>query len=122
MFVIDIVRLDTDRVLHDRAEVPAEKMIHGDPMHAFANAYSDPSNVFHVGIWEGGPARWRIRYTEHEFCHMLSGCVRITDTRGVSIYVNAGDNFVIPAGFEGIWETLERARKIYVIFEPATAV
>ena len=31
--------------------------------------------------------------------------------------VKTGDNFVIPAGFEGTWETIEPASKYYVIFE-----
>lgn len=31
----------------------------------------------------------------------------------------AGDQFVIPAGFRGTWETIETCRKIYVIFEPS---
>lgn len=30
----------------------------------------------------------------------------------------AGDNFVIPAGFGGQWEVLETTRKIYVICQP----
>lgn len=30
-----------------------------------------------------------------------------------------GDQFVIPAGFVGEWETLTPCRKLYVIFEPA---
>ena len=28
----------------------------------FGDSLSDPGNVFHVGIWLGGPARWRIRW------------------------------------------------------------
>lgn len=28
-----------------------------------------------------------------------------------------GDEFVIPRGFEGVWEVVERTRKTYVIYE-----
>lgn len=121
MSVTDIVRLDSECVLRERAEVPAEKLVHGDPVQQFANAYSDPGKAFHVGVWEGPPARWRVKYTEHEFCHIVFGNLRITDTHGVSIYAGRGDSFVIPAGFVGVWETLERTRKIYVIYEPSPA-
>jgi uncharacterized cupin superfamily protein len=33
--------------------------------------------------------------------------------------VVAGDEFVIPRGFEGVWEVIERTRKVYVIYEGA---
>ena len=29
-----------------------------------------------------------------------------------------GDCFVVPAGFRGVWEVLEPARKFYAIYEP----
>jgi len=29
---------------------------------------------------------------------------------------------VIPRGFEGVWEVLERTRKVYVIYEGADSV
>ena len=35
------------------------------------------------------------------------------------ILFGPGDCFVVPAGFEGLWEVLEDARKFYAIFEPA---
>ena len=35
------------------------------------------------------------------------------------LHLKPGDQFVIPAGFVGQWETLTPCRKLYVIFEPA---
>ena len=32
--------------------------------------------------------------------------------------LKAGDAFVVPAGFEGIWEVSEPTKKWYAIFEP----
>ncbi len=32
---------------------------------------------------------------------------------------SAGASFVIPAGFNGVWEVLEPTAKLYVIYEPA---
>ncbi len=97
--------------------IAAEKLIRGDTRQSTLNMFSDPGNEFHCGIWEGAPALWRVSYTENEFCHILQGRIRITDDTGTSITVGPGDNFVIAAGFTGTWETLETAKKIYVIFE-----
>ena len=50
---------------------------------------------------------------------MLAGRVRMTGDDGRETVVAAGDSFVIPAGFSGIWEVLEPARKLYAVYEPA---
>ncbi|MGH8104786.1 MAG: cupin domain-containing protein [Arenimonas sp.] len=97
--------------------VAGEKLIHGDARQSTLNMFSDPGKEFHCGIWEGAPALWRVSYSENEFCHILQGRIRITDEAGTGIIVGPGDNFVIAAGFKGTWETLETAKKIYVIFE-----
>jgi len=49
---------------------------------------------------------------------MTAGRIRITDEGGTQREFGAGDTFVVPAGFEGTWEVLEAARKLYVIYEP----
>ena len=100
-----------------RTPVAADRLISGQPMQAVANAYSDPGEAFHCGVWEGDIGAWRVHYTEHEFCHMLAGRVRIVDDEGDERIVAAGDSFVIPAGFSGIWEVLEPARKLYAVYE-----
>jgi uncharacterized cupin superfamily protein len=41
------------------------------------------------------------------------------DADGVVREVVAGDEFVIPRGFEGVWEVIEHTRKVYVIYEGA---
>ena len=98
--------------------VPGERLISGNPMQSVANAYSDAGNAFHCGVWEGEVGAWRVSYTEHEFCHMLAGRVRLLGDDGSDTTLVAGDSFVIPAGFEGTWEVLEFARKLYAIYEP----
>lgn len=100
--------------------VANEKMICGDSRQSTLNMFSDPGNEFHCGIWEGSPALWQVSYSENEFCHILQGRICITDEAGTSITVGPGDNFVISSGFKGTWETLETAKKIYVIFERMT--
>jgi uncharacterized cupin superfamily protein len=36
---------------------------------------------------------------------------------GEPMTVRQGDAFVIPAGFKGVWEVIERTRKHYAIYE-----
>lgn len=103
-----------------RTPVAADRLTLGQPSQAVANAYSDPGGLFHCGVWEGDPGAWQVRYTEHEFCHMLAGRVRIIGEDGSETLVVAGDTFVIPAGFSGVWHVLEPARKLYAVYEPAS--
>lgn len=100
--------------------VPGERLVSGNPMQSVANAYSDAGNAFHCGAWEGGVGAWRVAYTEHEFCHLLAGRVRLRGDDGSDTTVVAGDSFVIPAGFAGIWEVQEPARKLYAVYQPPT--
>ncbi|MEO8365606.1 MAG: cupin domain-containing protein [Pseudoxanthomonas sp.] len=96
----------------------SERLVSGTPMQTTANAYSDPGNAFHCGVWEGGVGAWRVACTEHEFCHLLSGHIYMRGDDGSETILFAGDRFVIPVGFEGIWEVLEPARKLYAAYEP----
>ncbi len=116
-----IVRIPHDTAIEELLQVPEEKLLAGDPSQGISNLYSDPSAQFHSGIWEAEPATWRVNYTEHEFCHILQGRIRMTDDQGTVTEVSAGDSFVVPAGYRGTWQVLEKARKVYVMFEPAIA-
>ena len=95
------------------------KVLAGAPQAALANYYSDPSQQFHCGIWASTPGKWRVSYSENEFCHLLEGRIRLTGQDGAAVEFAAGDAFVVPAGFTGTWETIEAARKYYAIFEKA---
>jgi uncharacterized cupin superfamily protein len=103
------------------ADAPLDpaRVLAGTPRATVDNRYSDPSQQFHAGVWASTPGKWRIRYTEHEFCHLLEGHVRLTAEDGTAVEFHAGDAFVVPAGFAGTWETLASARKYYAIFEAA---
>jgi len=107
-----------ERLLQGDAANPSpENILAGIPRARVANQYSDASNQFFCGMWQSNSGKWRIRYTEHEFCVMLEGRVRIEATSGERYEFRAGDAFVVPAGFEGSWEVLEACRKWYAIFE-----
>ena len=109
----------SDGVAATSSGVDPAKLLAGTPRTTLANHYSDPSACFHCGTWASTPGKWRVDYTEHEFCHLIEGCVRLTADDGTAAEFRAGDAFVVPAGFKGTWETIESARKLYAIFEPA---
>jgi len=97
-----------------------EKLLSGHPRLTVWNHYGDPTQQFFAGVWEATPGSWRVRYSEHEFCHLLSGRVVITADDGERTEFAAGDSFVVPAGFSGVWEVTQSCRKLYAIFERQT--
>ncbi len=99
--------------------LPAEKLLQGNPRQTVWLQYTNGSGQFMAGIWHSEPGRWKIHYTEEEYCQVLEGVSVITDQAGVARTVRAGEEFLIPAGFRGSWEVLEPTRKRFVIFEPA---
>lgn len=101
----------------EESPVDRSKVLSGAPVQGIANHYSDPGAKFHCGLWSSTPGRWRVRYTEHEFCHLLEGRVRLVAADGASREFVPGDTWVVPSGWHGTWETLEAARKYYVIYE-----
>lgn len=113
-----IVRIPHHTAGNAAETVASERLVAGTPMQTVANAYSDAGNAFHCGLWEGEVGAWRVSYSEHEFCHLLAGSVRLYGDDGSDVTVRAGDSFVIPAGFQGVWEVLEPARKLYAVYEP----
>jgi hypothetical protein len=96
--------------------VPGD-VIAGNPATRTQNYFTDRTGQFFAGLWESSVGKWRIRYTESEFCTILAGRVVLTDAAGKSETFVAGDSFVIPSGFTGTWETVEPVKKWYAIFE-----
>jgi uncharacterized cupin superfamily protein len=70
-----------------------------------------------AGIWECEVGRWRIQMdpTEHEYMVVLAGRARLHATDGTFTEAGPGEALVIPAGFAGSFEVLERVRKHFVI-------
>ena len=99
---------------------PADRLLAGAPEQTARNYFSDTTGQFFAGTWESTPGKWRVRYSENEFCHITHGRVHIEDDRGQGRTFGAGDSFVVPAGFSGVWHVQEPTRKLYVIFESAS--
>lgn len=115
MNLIHLDKLDTAQ--HDYKIAP-DKLIDGDPRQTVWTLYSDASEQFLVGIWRSEPGTWRIHYTEHEYCHMLSGESIVTNHLGHAVRVVAGESFVVPQGFIGTWQVLQTTTKRFVIYQP----
>ena len=114
----DIVFFDRHEADVDEYQTPAEKCLHGQPMQRAWNHFTSGDGKFFAGLWEGEPGCWRVVYTENEFCQILSGRSILRSVGGEEFELGPGDNFVIPAGFEGQWEVVETTKKIYAIYEP----
>ena len=112
-----LIPFDITGLRPDKGAPPAERVVSGKPESLTWNLFTSPDGKFFSGGWEGGPGAWRIHFTEHEFCHILEGVSIIKADDGTEMTVRAGDAFVIPAGFKGTWEVVERTRKHYAIYE-----
>jgi uncharacterized cupin superfamily protein len=107
-----------DRLQTGESANPApENILAGIPRARVSNQYADPTQQYFCGIWTSSAGKWRVRYTEHEFCVLIEGRVRIESASGEKHDFRPGDAFVVPAGFEGVWEVTEPCRKWYAIFE-----
>jgi uncharacterized cupin superfamily protein len=68
-----------------------------------------------AGYWEGEPGWVRIdRWPYNEVCVILEGSVAIADEAGTEVVFGSGEAFLVPAGFRGVWRTVEPTRKIFV--------
>lgn len=94
-----------------------ERLLAGNPQLTVWQHYTDATGEFAAGEWAGDVGTWRVEYTEEEFCQIIEGVSVITGDDGNAVTVRAGDRFVVPAGFRGTWQVIERTRKTYVVFE-----
>jgi len=97
--------------------LPAEKLLAGNPRQSLWPHFQNTPQNFSTGHWQSEPGKWRVAYTEDEYCEILAGRSVITDADGRARTVQAGDRFVIARGFIGTWEVLETTLKIYVVYE-----
>ena len=95
----------------------AENVLAGDPQQKAWNRFTSADGRFNCGIWEADIGKWRVSFTENEFCYLLAGVVAVTGDDGTHRVYRAGDAFVTPAGFTGTWEVTEAARKYYAVYE-----
>mgnify|MGYP001335441289 CR=1 FL=1 len=101
----------------DFEPVDAAKVIEGNPQQAFRVTYTSASGDFCTGIYACTAGKWRVSYTEDEFCTLTKGTVRLTNAAGEAQEFTAPDSFLIPSGFNGTWEAVGDVQKNFVIYE-----
>jgi len=66
----------------ESANPSPENILAGIPRTRVSNQYAEPTQQFFCGIWTSTAGKWRVRYTEHEFCVIIEGRVRIESVTG----------------------------------------
>lgn len=94
-----------------------DKIAAGNPEQGIWNVFSSKDEKFNVGVWDSQAGKWKISYSEDEYCVILEGESIIHDEDGNTKTVKAGDHFMVPAGFSGYWEVPSYCKKIYVVYE-----
>mgnify|MGYP003650946272 CR=1 FL=1 len=94
-----------------------EKLLSGNPEQSVRVTYTDATEQFFAGTWSSDVGKWRINYTEEEYCEIIEGTSIITSDDGAATTVTSGDSFVVPRGFSGTWEVVEPTSKKFVIYE-----
>ena len=107
-------------IASDTVAPPADRLVSGDPSQQISNYFSDSTQQFHTGVWTSTRGKWRIRYSESEFCCLTRGRVALENGEGQRWEFGPGDGFVVPSGFAGTWEVIDDCTKFYAIFEPRT--
>lgn len=80
--------------------------------------YQDRTGAFSAGFWASAPSELQVNYDEDEFCVLIEGTVELTDASGHTETFVAGESFVIPSGFKGVWKSVTAVRKFYVVHLP----
>lgn len=69
-----------------------------------------------TGIWEATPGSFTAsRDGFHELCYLVSGRVTLVEDDAEPLELQAGDLFVTPAGWRGVWHVHESVRKVFVV-------
>lgn len=75
-----------------------------------------------VGMWEAGASKTYLEdYPFTEYVLMISGHLVVTNDDGSVMEFRAGDTFVMPKGFSGLWDIRERMKKQMVQIGDPTA-
>lgn len=87
------------------------------PREAGKVLYRESTGLFAVGVWQGERGDLPINdYPVHEFCHLHSGSVTLMTSDGSQQSFTAGDSFVVPMGFCGLWRTNSTTRKTFACY------
>lgn len=115
-----LIRFDATPAAAPEIDHPrAERREVGDPERRTWVLHESAAEGLSAGIWECEPGRWRIEFGphEHEYFIVLEGLCRVHDVEGRAESFGPGQAVVLPPGFQGSFEVIERMRKHFVIVE-----
>ncbi len=98
--------------------VDASRVVSGTPRSAARVLYTSQDEKFYAGVYVCTAGKWRVDYSEDEFCTLIEGAVSLIHENGTIQDYVAPQSFVIPAGFKGFWEASGNLRKFFVVYEP----
>jgi uncharacterized cupin superfamily protein len=106
-------KLDPAATPPETSRPAPEKVVSGEPIHTTWNLHEQGG--LYCGIWQSTTGAWRVRYDEWEYVNILSGHSVLHGADGSRTDLRAGDRYIIPQGFQGVWEVVEVTTKDYVI-------
>jgi uncharacterized protein len=95
-----------------------DRRIAGKPRRVTNEYFANAVHGVKAGTWqaEAGSYRIALEDSKHEFFHILSGKVMVSQPDGSDARVYAaGDTGIIQPGFKGIFEIIEPASKFWVM-------
>lgn len=97
-----------------------DKRIKGKPRRVTSEYFNNAEHGVRAGTWsaEAGSYRVELAASKHEFFHILTGRVQVSQPDGSDPKCyGPGDTGIIPPGFKGIFEIVEPASKFWVVTE-----
>lgn len=98
-------------------DIDPAKVLSGQPRCAYSVLYTSASGECVSGIYACTPGKWRVSYSEDEFCTLTAGTVRLTSENGEMQEFSAPESFMIPSGYKGTWEAVTNVQKFFVVYE-----
>mmetsp|Transcript_1246 Transcript_1246/g.2859 ORF Transcript_1246/g.2859 Transcript_1246/m.2859 type:complete len:133 (+) Transcript_1246:52-450(+) len=109
-----ITRLNTPAMEPTRASMAGfePKLVSGNPSTKVFVQYKNTGDLI-CGTWECEPGSWQHNNKVDEYVMLLEGEMALKADGKEEVF-KAGDSFVIPAGWQGIWEVRVTMKKYWV--------
>lgn len=114
-----MVRIGANPDTPPRESAPLpDRLIAGSPRFRSWPVDESRGGQVRTGVWEATPGTYKaVKGEAFEFCHILEGLVELTEEGGRTQTLRAGDSLVLKPGFVGVWKTIEKVKKIFVVVE-----
>jgi uncharacterized protein len=113
-----VLLVPTDVLKGEKRILPREIIIAGSGAEQGYEAFAFKGKAVSGGLWAGEPTTIRVdSYPEDEMFTLISGSLALEGKDGKTIRVMPGDTVIVPKGWAGVWKTLEKSVKSYVVFD-----